>query len=88
MCIHIASENYRDKTLMVNNSIYFLQGSTPLARPENWGGYRVLPDVFEFWQGQSNRIHDRLRFRKRDAAENLGPFVEGINGWIIDRLAP
>jgi pyridoxamine 5'-phosphate oxidase len=52
----------------------FAAGQVP--RPDHWGGYRVLPDVFEFWQGRPNRLHDRLRYR-------LGP-----SGWILERLAP
>ena len=45
--------------------------------PDSWGGYRVVPASFEFWQGRENRLHDRLRYLPRP---------EG--GWIIDRLAP
>jgi pyridoxamine 5'-phosphate oxidase len=45
-------------------------------RPPNWGGYRVLPEVFEFWQGRPSRLHDRIRFRR------------GRAGWDRDRLAP
>lgn len=44
--------------------------------PETWGGYRVVPDQFEFWQGRTNRLHDRLRYRKAGS------------GWVIERLAP
>jgi len=44
--------------------------------PETWGGYLVTPDLFEFWQGRTNRLHDRLRYRKDDS------------GWIIERVAP
>jgi pyridoxamine 5'-phosphate oxidase len=47
-----------------------------LPRPEYWGGYRVVPQSIEFWQGGENRLHDRLRYRR------IG------NGWIIERLAP
>lgn len=41
-----------------------------------WGGYIVVPDVFEFWQGRESRLHDRLRYRKSG------------DEWVIERLAP
>ena len=50
-----------------------------VTRPPQWGGYRLTPDVIEFWQGRTNRLHDRLRYT-RDPAEPTG--------WRIDRLAP
>jgi pyridoxamine 5'-phosphate oxidase len=46
--------------------------------PEEWGGFRVVPDAVEFWQGRPNRLHDRLRYR-RDVPD--GP-------WALERLAP
>ncbi len=49
----------------------------PVPRPPHWGGYVVQPDTVEFWQGQVNRLHDRLRYRRSPDA-----------GWIIDRLSP
>ena len=52
--------------------------SGAVPRPAEWGGYRVLPDRVEFWQGGPDRLHDRLRF-VRDEAEG---------GWIVERLAP
>jgi pyridoxamine 5'-phosphate oxidase len=48
-----------------------------IPRPENWGGYRLVPDAIEFWQGRPNRLHDRLRYTRRDQG-----------GWRIERLAP
>lgn len=48
-----------------------------VTRPDNWGGYIVKPAMLEFWQGRSNRLHDRIRYRLNDA-----------NEWIIERLAP
>ncbi len=59
-----------------------------LPRPKNWGGFRVVPRVFEFWQGQTTRLHDRLRFRKEEDADSLDLAVKGQDGWIIERLAP
>ncbi len=47
-----------------------------VSLPEFWGGYRVVPHEFEFWQGRSNRLHDRFRYR-HDADD-----------WHIERLAP
>ena len=44
--------------------------------PDFWGGYRVVPEVVEFWQGRTNRLHDRLRYRR-----------EG-DRWVIERLSP
>ncbi len=51
--------------------------SQPLSRPENWGGFRLVPASFEFWQGRPNRLHDRLRFTRCDGGS-----------WRIERLAP
>jgi pyridoxamine 5'-phosphate oxidase len=53
----------------------FLQGDIPL--PDFWGGYRVVPERFEFWQGGAQRLHDRFEYRKTP---------EGL--WEIARLAP
>ena len=47
-----------------------------VPRPPYWGGWRVVPEVIEFWHGRLNRLHDRLRYRREGA------------GWVIERLAP
>lgn len=49
-----------------------------VPRPEHWGGWRLRPDTVEFWQGQRNRLHDRLAFRRSSSAD----------GWTVVRLAP
>jgi len=48
-----------------------------IVRPEHWGGYRLVPDEVEFWQGRSSRLHDRIHYQK-----------EGEASWKIERLAP
>ena len=48
-----------------------------IPRPEWWGGYRLLPDEFEFWQGRESRLHDRLQYRRSPDGS-----------WIRERLAP
>lgn len=52
----------------------FAQGEIPL--PDFWGGYRVIPEKIEFWQGRENRLHDRILYTKQE------------NEWFISRLAP
>ena len=52
------------------------QHGEQVPRPAWWGGYRVVPTVFEFWQGRPNRLHDRLRYRSRNGV------------WVRERLAP
>ena len=49
----------------------------PIPRPPHWGGYRVIPTLFEFWQGRIDRLHDRFCYRLREP-----------NDWIIERLSP
>lgn len=57
-------------------STRFAEGEVPL--PPFWGGYRVVPTSFEFWQGRESRLHDRLRYVRSDADST----------WKLERLAP
>ncbi|XP_018644680.1 pyridoxamine 5'-phosphate oxidase [Schistosoma mansoni] len=62
-----------------------------LPKPSNWGGYILSPKSIEFWQGQTNRLHDRIRFRRCDQIPeiNESELVHvGENGWVYERLAP
>ena len=53
----------------------FKDGKVPL--PDFWGGYRIIPDYFECWQGRKNRLHDRLMYS-----------IDDEKGWKIERMAP
>ncbi|MCB0072091.1 MAG: pyridoxamine 5'-phosphate oxidase, partial [Caldilineaceae bacterium] len=52
-------------------------GDEAPPRPPYWGGYRVIPTVYEFWQGGLHRLHDRLRYTRRDDG-----------AWDLVRLSP
>ncbi len=51
-------------------------GGQAILRPAHWGGFRLIPDSIEFWQGRSSRLHDRLRYQLKN------------NIWKIERLSP
>ncbi|CAG9804885.1 unnamed protein product [Chironomus riparius] len=54
----------------------------------NWGGYLITPKVIEFWQGQTNRLHDRIQFRKSNEDVDGKLVHRAENGWVMERLAP
>ena len=62
--------------LVANAAKYGTQFALNPPRPPHWGGYRLVPDGFEFWQGRKSRLHDRLRYRLEDGT------------WVKERLAP
>jgi pyridoxamine 5'-phosphate oxidase len=47
-----------------------------VRRPDHWGGYRLVPEVYEFWQHRDDRMHDRLRYRRANS------------DWVVERLSP
>jgi pyridoxamine 5'-phosphate oxidase len=65
------------RTMLVTSAAKFgLKFALHPPRPPHWGGYRLLPDTWEFWQGRKSRLHDRLRYR-----------LQGVD-WVRERLAP
>jgi pyridoxamine 5'-phosphate oxidase len=63
-------------TLVANAAKYSAQFMLNPPRPPHWGGFRIVPDRWEFWQGRRSRLHDRLRY------------MRGDGGWVRERLAP
>ena len=63
-------------TLVANAARYGAKFMLRPPRPPHWGGFRLQPDTWEFWQGRKSRLHDRLRYRLQDGA------------WRRERLAP
>jgi pyridoxamine 5'-phosphate oxidase len=62
--------------LVANAARYGARFMLKPPRPPHWGGFRLRPDVWEFWQGRKSRLHDRLRYRLE------------AGGWLRERLAP
>lgn len=62
--------------LVANAAKYGAQFMLHPPRPPHWGGYRLVPDAWQFWQGRKSRLHDRLRYRQAGGE------------WVRERLAP
>ena len=76
------SEVIASRSVLVTNAArYGAQYLLNPPRPPHWGGYRLVPDRWEFWQGRKSRLHDRLQYRPAQPATPSG-------GWIRERLAP
>ena len=72
------SQVIESRTVLVTNAAkYAAQFMLSPPRPPHWGGFRLKPDRWEFWQGRKSRLHDRLRYRLDDAG-----------AWVRERLAP
>lgn len=63
--------------LVANAARYGAQFMLKPPRPPHWGGYRLVPDQWQFWQGRKSRLHDRLRYT-----------LQADGGWLRERLAP
>lgn len=70
------SEIIPDRQFLENNFHQFKKNNDQILLPEYWGGYKIIPFEFEFWQGRKNRLHDRIVFTKKNSR------------WKIFRLSP
>jgi len=71
------SQVIEGRTVLVTNAAkYAAQFMLNPPRPPHWGGYRLVPDEWQFWQGRKSRLHDRLRYRLNEGE------------WLRERLAP
>ena len=64
-------------TIVARVAEYGLKFGLNPPRPPHWGGYRLVPDYWEFWQGRASRLHDRIAYR-----------LQADGGWVRERLAP
>lgn len=64
-------------TIVARVAEYGLKFGLNPPRPPHWGGYRVVPDYWEFWQGRASRLHDRIAYR-----------LQADGSWLRERLAP
>jgi pyridoxamine 5'-phosphate oxidase len=69
----IPDREHLEKRFLYYKNMY---GEKSVDKPEHWGGFRIVPDWFEFWQEGEFRLHDRLSYTKRN------------DSWVIERLAP
>lgn len=69
----------KNRIVLEENVLHFQQKfyNENIPRPESWGGYIVKPNLIEFWQGRSNRLHDRIQYK-----------ILGNGSWLKERLAP
>ena len=61
-------------------------GNVP--RPERWGGYRLVPDYFEFWQGRNDRLHDRFCYQTTDTNPDATSDTASAPTWAVSRMSP
>ena len=74
-------ERYKEEELKFPNEV---------PKPDFWGGFRVIPEEFEFWIGKTDRLHDRIKFFKLGPNQTAdGKIIKtGENGWVFERLQP
>ncbi|GFN82436.1 retrovirus-related pol polyprotein line-1 [Plakobranchus ocellatus] len=93
-CVSLQSSVVKDRKVLDERNQELTEkysdSTSIIPKPDFWGGYKVIPTRFEFWQGQTNRLHDRIVFRKPLSGETINPETthRGSDGWVFERLMP
>lgn len=87
------SDVIKDRSVLEAKRVALLEEygeAKPIPKPQHWGGYLLKPHSMEFWQGQTDRLHDRIVFRRLLPNEVVDPSVTkaGTDGWFYERLYP
>ncbi|XP_054152885.1 pyridoxine/pyridoxamine 5'-phosphate oxidase-like [Oppia nitens] len=79
----------RDKMVDIYNEEE-IKYPNDIPKPHFWGGFTIVPEVYEFWMGQTDRLHDRIRFFKSDDNQKVDGIITklGEDGWAYQRLQP
>uniref|UniRef100_A0A5S6QI51 Pyridoxine-5'-phosphate oxidase n=1 Tax=Trichuris muris TaxID=70415 RepID=A0A5S6QI51_TRIMR len=83
----VPSREYLEERVAAVRKDFFEKG-LPIPRPNTWVGYLVKPTEVEFWQGQSDRLHDRLKFRRCQTDNEQEGAPDDASAWVIERLSP
>lgn len=80
----------RDVLMKRFNELKAELGDEAPPKPSTWNGYLVVPETFEFWQGNTNRVHDRIIFRKPKEGEKPDGKLTKVaeSGWLMERMMP
>ncbi|GBO27049.1 hypothetical protein AVEN_90325-1 [Araneus ventricosus] len=87
------AEDYHSKVLVKEKEELdrkYSSESAVIPKPDYWGGYLVKPDTVEFWCGRSDRLHDRIQFRRPSPTEVPDEKLThtGEDGWVYEYLSP
>ncbi|CAF1204162.1 unnamed protein product [Rotaria sp. Silwood1] len=93
-CISKQSQPVPNRQYLLDQRQKYIDNSLHVQKPERWGGFLVIPHTVEFYQGQTNRLSDRIQFRRISSESDKNISIDsnvthqGTHGWIYERLSP